>query len=231
MLLQPGDHVLFYGDSITDCGRNRDAAPNDSAGWGFGYAHFCAARLQSEFAEWDLTISNKGVSGNRVYDLEERLERDLLALHPTLVSILIGINDTWRRYDAGVPSPIEEFEASYRRIVTTIQDSGARLVILEPFLLPVSPAERALRDLSPGAAQRLGLTSDRRTWREDLSPRIEACRDVARDVGALYIPLDGLFAQAACRREPAFWLPDGVHPSSAGHALITDAWLSEVVGA
>jgi len=43
------------------------------------------------------------------------------------------------------------------------------------------------------------------------------------------VPLDGLFAAAAAHREPAFWLPDGVHPTPAGHALIAQAWLRTVV--
>jgi lysophospholipase L1-like esterase len=81
-------------------------------------------------------------------------------------------------------------------------------VICEPFLLPIP--------------------DDRIAWREDLDPRIAACRRIAREFDALYLPLDGLFAAAACRQSLAYWLPDGVHPSLAGHAFIADAWINLV---
>lgn len=210
MLVNPNDHVLFYGDSITDTGRVREAAPNDPAGWGRGYAYQVAAQLGSEFADWELTFTNKGISGNRIYDLENRLEEDVLALEPNLVSILIGINDVWRRYDSNLVSDLEEFKASYSRVLTKLAENSINVLILEPFLLPV-PA-------------------DRHKWREDLDPKIDVIRNLAREFGTSYVPLDGLFAAASTRREASFWLPDGVHPSPAGHALIAENYISTVVG-
>jgi lysophospholipase L1-like esterase len=157
----------------------------------------------------DLRITNRGISGNRVYDLESRLQADVVDLKATVVSVMIGINDTWRRYDSKVPSPIPEFEASYRRILQTIvQKLSARLVICEPFLLPIPP--------------------DRVAWREDLDPRIAAVRRLAVEFQATFVPLDGVFAAAACRQEMDYWLPDGVHPTPAGHALIAEEWLAAV---
>jgi lysophospholipase L1-like esterase len=67
---------------------------------------------------------------------------------------------------------------------------------------------------------------DRRAWREDLDPRIAVCRDLAREFGALLLPLDGIFAAASCRQKMEFWAGDGVHPSLAGHALIAQHWHS-----
>ncbi|HEX8465728.1 MAG TPA: GDSL-type esterase/lipase family protein, partial [Abditibacterium sp.] len=145
-----------------------------------------------------------------IYDLEARLDRDVLAIQPDLVSILIGINDTWRRYDSGVESNLDEFTASYRRVLEKLRAAETEIVLLEPFLLPV-PA-------------------DRRAWRNDLNPKIDAIRDLAREFETIYVPLDGIFAAASARREAAFWLPDGVHPSPAGHALIAKAWLDAVIG-
>lgn len=207
MLLQPNDHVLFYGDSITDCGRNSGV----NGGLGAGYAALCAAQLLARFPEYNLTVTNRGISGNRVYDLEARLENDVLSLNPTLVSILIGINDTWRRYDSNKPSPLDDFQSSYRSILISLTETlGARVVICEPFLLPIP--------------------EDRRAWREDLDPRITICRDLAREFSLPYVPLDGIFAAASTRAPLAYWLPDGVHPSLAGHALIAHHWIQAVAG-
>jgi acyl-CoA thioesterase-1 len=206
MPLRKGDHVLFYGDSITDAGRRGE---NNNGGLGHGYAALAAAVCQARYPELDLRFTNTGISGNRVYDLEKRLQADVLGLEPTVVSILVGINDTWRRYDSDLLSPTGEFAACYRRIVrAVVEELAARLVLCEPFLLPTPP--------------------DRQGWREDLDPKIAAVRDLARQFGATFVPLDGLFAAAACRQAMEYWLPDGVHPTPAGHALIAEAWVRAV---
>ncbi|PTY03980.1 GDSL family lipase [Verrucomicrobia bacterium LW23] len=206
MLIQPQDRIVFYGDSITDAGRNREQETH----LGNGYAHFIGARLKAKFPQFDLYTANKGISGNRIYDLEDRLEADVLALKPTLVSILIGINDTWRKYDSGIESPIPAFRAAYARILDRLAAAGSRAVLLEPFLLP-QPADRA-------------------KWREDLDPRITVVRDLAWERRLPLLPLDGLFASAATGTGFPYWLPDGVHPSPAGHGLIAQKWL-ELAGA
>ena len=43
MLLQPNDHILFYGDSITDSGRREKS--NNNSGLGVGYSALIAATL------------------------------------------------------------------------------------------------------------------------------------------------------------------------------------------
>lgn len=207
LCIQPGARILFQGDSITDAGR--DYANDQQLGG--GYPHMVAAWLSARFPALNLTFLNRGISGNRIYDLEARWTDDCIALQPDWLSILIGINDTWRHYDSNLPSPADEFEACYRRLLDRVKaETSARIVLLEPFVLPSLP--------------------DRVTWREDLDPRIAAVRRVAREYQALYIPLDGLFAAASTQREPAFWSGDGVHPSPAGHALISQAWIHAVKG-
>lgn len=198
----PNDLVLFQGDSITDAGRSRE----DDSQMGAGYASLLAAWLSAQWPQGGLRFLNRGISGDRACDLEARWTRDCIDLQPDWVSILIGINDTWRRYDSGTPSDIGAFEQTYERLLTRVRDeSAARVIILEPFVAPVTPEQD--------------------TWREDLDPRIQAVRRVARTFGAFYVPLDGLFAAASVHRGPSFWASDGVHPTPAGHALIAQHWL------
>ncbi|WHY21554.1 SGNH/GDSL hydrolase family protein [Paenibacillus sp. G2S3] len=205
MLFRQNDVILFQGDSITDWGRNYE----DASSLGVGYALMVAARLGHLYPEKNLTFYNRGISGNRAVDLQERWEKDCLNLKPTWVSIYIGINDTWRRFDSGQETTPEQFEAAYRDLIERTQHSlAANLVLIEPFVLPVP--------------------EDRRTWRQDLDPKIHIVRELAREYGALLVPLDGLFAAASVKAEPAYWAPDGVHPSPAGHALIAEAWLKTV---
>jgi lysophospholipase L1-like esterase len=204
-LVEENAVVLFQGDSITDAGRAYCAADD----LGMGYPMLTAAWFSALHPEKQVRFVNRGVSGNRAKDLRARWKSDCLDLRPSWVSILIGINDTWRRYDSQDPTTTGEFEAAYRAILDqTRRALPARLILCEPFLLPVPP--------------------DRLAWREDLDPKIAVVRQLAREFKALLVPLDGIFAQASTRRDPAFWTPDGVHPSAAGHALIAQAWLRTV---
>jgi lysophospholipase L1-like esterase len=205
MPFQKNDIILFQGDSITDCGRNYD----DPSSLGVGYALMAAARLGQQYPEKNLTFINRGINGNRIVDLQERWGKDCLELKPTWVSIYIGINDTWRYFDSGEETTAAKFEASYRDLIERTKSSlDAKLVLIEPFVLPVP--------------------EDRKGWRRDLDPKIHVVRELAREYGAPLVPLDGLFAAASVKAEPTFWAGDGVHPSSAGHALIAEAWMKAV---
>ncbi len=204
-LFHDGDIVLFQGDSITDAGRYRP----DPAHLGEGYAMQAASWFHARYPEIDVRFLNRGISGNRVIDLLERWQEDCLELRPTWISLLIGINETWRRYDNNDPTSTRAYEDAYRRLLDQTGTAlNARLILCEPFVLPV-PA-------------------DRESWREDLDPKIAVVRKLAREYKALYVPFDGVFAQASTQREPAFWAADGVHPSNFGHELMAQTWLRTV---
>jgi len=201
-IFKPDDVVLFQGDSITDVGRSRE----DDSLLGNGYPMMIRAWYFSKFLEDSVTFLNKGISGNRVKDLQARIEKDFIDLKPTWISILIGVNDCWRRYDANDPTSTEEFEDRYRDLLSKLKKNlDARLILCEPFLLHVTP--------------------ERAKWREDLDPKIDVVRELAKEYNALLVPLDSVFSDAAQRRSPEFWSADGVHPTAAGHALIARAWL------
>ena len=205
MNLQSGARVLFQGDSVTDADRDR----GDAASLGRGYPLLVAAHLAATRPELDLSFVNRGISGNRTRDLLARWDEDCLALKPTVLSILIGINNVWRRYDSADPTDPEVFRREYHQLLSRARDGGVEeIIMLEPFLLPVP--------------------EDRRQWRVDLDPKIAVCRDLACEFAALCVPLDGIFNAAATRTGPAYWAPDGVHPSVAGHGLIAESWLAVV---
>lgn len=205
-IFQQGDVVLFQGDSITDCGRNR----SDPADLGRGYAFMAASFFSAQHPELGITFLNRGVGGDRACDMRQRWEEDCIALQPDWVCILIGINDTWRFFDSGKRTTASEFADHYRAMLEDVRTrTQASLILCEPFLLPTP--------------------EDRIAWREDLDQKIHVVRSLAREYGAIYVPFDGLFAQAATRQELAFWAADGVHPTPAGAALMAGAWLSAVM--
>lgn len=200
-MFKPDDVVLFQGDSITDVSRSRE----DDSLLGNGYPMMIRSWYFSKYPEACVTFLNRGISGNRVKDLQARLEKDFIDLRPTWISILIGVNDCWRRYDRNDPTSAEEFEERYRDLLTKIRHNlGAKLILCEPFLLHVTP--------------------ERAKWREDLDPKINVVRKLSREFNTLLVPLDSVFTDAANRRTPEFWSADGVHPTAAGHALIARAW-------
>jgi lysophospholipase L1-like esterase len=202
----PGMTVLFQGDSITDCGRDRGTDD-----LGSGYVHLIEQTLRRQEADSGIRILNRGVSGNRVRDLRARWKADCLDLKPDLLSILVGINDTWRRFDRNDPTTVESFYEDYDAILSATRASlDIPIVICEPFLLPVS--------------------EDRAAWRNDLDPKIHVVRELARRYADAYVPLDGAFAATAVHTDMKSLAGDGVHPTPRGHHLIAQTFCSSVFG-
>lgn len=200
-IIKDNSTVLFQGDSITDCGPYY----KDGNNMWHGYAMIAAALFSALHPEKNINFINRGVSGNRTKDLAARWQKDCVDLKPDVVSILIGINDTWRRYDSNEPTGPEDFEKNYRGILSrTKNELGAKIIMLEPFLLNVS--------------------EEKQTWREDLDIKRKTVKELAKEFEAIFIPLDAIFGKITSR-EPSYWSADGVHPTPAGHALIALEWL------
>src|SRR5258708_5015120 len=112
----------------------------------------------------------------------------------------------WHTYaEDGRVIPAEEYRDGYDRLLAPLADAGTALILIEPFLLPVSAEQRAQRP--------------------DLDEKIWVVRDLAKTYGAELLAADGMFAELAATTGPEYWAPDGVHPSPAGHAAIAEAWL------
>ena len=198
--------IVFIGDSITDAGRREDADGH----LGHGYVRLVSAALA---ARGDARpIINTGISGDRAVDLRARWERDALAHDPELLSVYVGVNDTWRRYDANDPTTAEAFETTYRSLLTDAQERLApRMILVEPFVLPV--------------------TSEQERWgTEDLDAKRAVVAQLAAEFGAAFVPLQSLLLDAAAQRGSgrtghADLADDGVHPTALGSELIAGAWL------
>lgn len=82
--LKAGDRIVFLGDSITQGG----AGPN-------GYVTMIRQALEKKHADLKIEVIGAGISGNKVPDLQRRVDKDVIAKKPTIVFIYIGINDVW----------------------------------------------------------------------------------------------------------------------------------------
>lgn len=181
--------LLFQGDSITDADRNRD----DYHDLGHGYPKDAAKNLKEKFPDTDFEFIDLAISGNQTADLVERLQSDFIDIQPDIVSIHIGINDTWHRAETKDWLSHEEFEKRYRTVLEAIRDkTNAKIVMIEQFLLPAE---------------------DKLFFREDLDPKIQITRKLAREFADVYIPLDGLLASHICNEDWHKLSEDGVHPT------------------
>lgn len=203
-IFKKGQVVLFQGDSITDCGRDRE----DITSLSEGYPGMVAKMYNLLFPDNGVTFINKGISGNRAKDLLERYDVDFKDINPDFISIMIGINDTWRKYDSNDPTSAEEFEDNYRKLLKMIKADmpNCKIMIMEPYVLNSLP--------------------DRAAWREDLNPKILAVRKLAKEYADYYLPLDGLFAKAEVEQYTCQQIsPDGVHPGPIGHSMIAEEYI------
>ena len=139
--------ILFQGDSITDGNRGRSADPNHILG--HGYAFLIAAKYGAAFPEYNYNFINRGVSGNKVTDLQSRWQQDTLDLKPDVLSILVGVNDNF-----GVP--LDQYEQIYDKLLTDTSTMypNLRLVLCEPFTLPVGNIKQNWEAWSAGIKER-----------------------------------------------------------------------------
>lgn len=188
--------LLFQGDSITDAGRNRE----DIHDLGHGYPKYAAKYLAEKYPDIDFEFIDLGISGNQTKDLVERLQADFVDIQPDIVSILIGINDVWHHAGNKDWIPNEIFEERYRTVLKALKEkTNAKIMMLEPFLIPAE---------------------DKLYFREDLAPKIEIVRKLAREYADAYLPTDGLLASAFIGDDPLSYAADGVHPTDKGADFI-----------
>ena len=188
--------ILFQGDSITDAGRDR-ANIHDL---GHGYPLYAAAELRARYPEKEFEFIDLGISGNQTKDLVARLENDFIDIQPDVVSIMIGVNDTWHHAADRSWIPNEVFEERYRTVLSAIKTrTHAKIMMIEPYIVPVE---------------------DKMFFYEDLFPKILIERKLAKEFADVYMPLDGLLAQLAIDRPYSDFSDDGVHPNASGAQII-----------
>lgn len=210
--LKPGDVILFQGDSITDAGREREKQlPNFAGSFGSGYALLAASALLNSTPEKGFQIFNRGVGGNKVYQLSDRWQKDCFDLRPQVLSILVGVNDYWHTLSGKYDGTIEKYESDYRQLLSLTKKMlpDVHLVIGEPFAV-------------------LGCSAVDEKWFPKFDSYREIAKKLAAEFGAVFIPYQSIFNEALNYAPGKYWTPDGVHPSMAGASLMAEAWLKAV---
>lgn len=202
-----GTVVLFQGDSITDCGRDKTRGdPNMAGTLGTGYPLLVASAELAAHSGSGLKFYNRGISGNKVPDLEQRWAADTIALKPDVLSVLVGVNDYWHTKSHGYKGTVADYETRFAALLeaTRRELPAARIVVIEPFVLRCGAIDA--------------------TWFPEFDERRAAAARVARQVKATFVALQDKFTQLAARTSPEYWAADGVHPTAAGHGFIAEQW-------
>ena len=190
--------ILFQGDSITDAGRDY----RNYYDLGKGYPLYAAENLRALFPDKELEFIDLGISGNRTGQLFDRLYSDAISLKPDIISILIGVNDVWHRYNfCHVATTDEQIALNYRTILTELRaKTDAKIVMIAPYILDNE-------EFAP--------------IKEALVPVQGIIRALAKEFADVYIPLDEIFEEALkTQPSPRYYSDDGVHPNENGARFI-----------
>ena len=224
-----GLRVLFIGDSITDGGWGNSggsAKPSDKRNhwdlnhiYGHSYMMLCASHFESLYPEQEYKFFNRGISGDTLRGLVIRCEKDIIALRPDVLSILIGTNDVneYLRQGAIGTFDLKAWESTYRALLDTVRKANpdVKLVLCTPFVARTG---------------KIGQSSDFSLRDSLVAECAGIVRQIATDYRATLVPFDTLFEQLL-REHPVnkgrHWIWDGIHPTPAGHRRMADLWIEQ----
>lgn len=188
--------IVFFGDSITEQG----AAPG-------GYVALIRETMKRRGSATE--IIGAGIGGNKVEQLQARIDADVIAKKPTMVVVYIGINDVWH-WTIGIPgakgSTREQFESGLRAVIAKIQSAGATVVLCTPSVIGEKKAGANPEDAM-------------------LEEYSAISRRVARETGSILCDLRKAFVEHIAKNNPndvdqGVLTTDRVHLNPAGNAFV-----------
>lgn len=207
VILKKNDIILFQGDSITDCYRQRmDAKVNDSKSLGIGYVLYTATMLLAHNPSLNLQIYNRGISGDRTDNLLERWDEDCLQMKPTILSLLVGVNDYLHTLKYGYNGTVLKFRDNYIKILdsTISKFPNIRLVIGEPFYIHSSQEMPE-------------------KWKKFIEYQ-EIVAELSAKYNAVFIPYQKEFDNLCRNSGVKYWTPDSIHPGLPGRFFMAQIW-------
>lgn len=207
MIFEHNSTLLCIGDSITDCGRVRPVGK--SSGLGSGYVNLINALIQAWNPEANLTVLNTGISGDTIRNLKARWQTDVIDLKPDYLSIMIGVNDVWRKFDSpNNPEravPIDEYITTYKELIAGTKDKVKKIILITPFLSEKDKNEPMMNLLLN---------------------YIEAVKEIAKENGFILVDMQEVFDKyLACGMDAKMIAEDRVHPSQTGAMIIAKTFL------
>lgn len=195
--------IVFFGDSITDCDRDR----GDLNSLGNGYVKILADKLRPIYPDTDIELINKGISGDRVQELLARVQTDVLDLKPDAVVIMIGINNVWHKFTHGKELDLAEFEQDLKELITKLKAAGIVVIFLEPFLLPAP---------------------DKLRMRKVFNEELKIIDRVGEEMCDEFVAFDEMFNGLVESIPYTEYSLDGVHPTHRGSRLIANTAIKAI---
>ncbi len=194
--LKQGDRIVFLGDSITAGGERP-----------FGFITLIRNKLKEQKPDLGIEVFNAGISGNKVPDLQRRVDRDVIAKKPTIVFIYIGINDVWHgEHNPANGTPPDKFEAGLKEVIGKIQAAGAKVILCTPSVI-----------------------GEKKNGANKLDAKLDQYADISRKVAAeMKLPLcdlrkafvEYLQANNPEDKDKGILTADGVHLHPSGNELV-----------
>lgn len=206
LMIEPHSKLVMIGDSITDCGRTYPIGEGPER-LGNGYVSLVDGLLRATNPQNPIRVVNMGISGNTVRDLKARWQRDVVALRPDWLAVMIGINDVWRQFDSWQPEAqvaLPEYEATLSDLVANMRPQLKGLVLMTPYFIEPDRSHpmRQMMDAYGTAVQRIA------THQQTLLVDTQATFDALTH----YLP-------------PHALAHDQIHPNLTGHLALAQAFL------
>ncbi len=195
--------IIFFGDSITDCERDR----SDPKSLGNGYVKVLADKLLPIYPDTDIELINKGISGDEVCDLLARVQKDVIDLKPDAVVIMIGINNTIHKFKYGKELNFAQFRSDLIMLLKKLKEAGIVIIFLEPFLM---------------------RAPDKLRMRKLFDKELEIINEVCLKLCDEFVAYDEMFNGLSVSIPYTEYSLDGVHPTHRGSRLIADTAIKAI---
>lgn len=209
---EQGLRFLFQGDSITDGNRGRNEDPNHILGHGYVFA--IGSRIGADFPQASFSFYNRGISGNKVPDLEKRWQEDALDLKPDVLSLLVGINDVGAIVSKNPEAKtLAQFESGYRGLLAQCKEQNPDILFVLglPWVFPVGVRKENFK-----------------LWQDETFARSDVVKEIAKDYDAVLVDFPKVFEKAKKEAPIDYWVWDGIHPRVFGHELMAREWIRQV---
>lgn len=187
--------IVCFGDSVTGVYYH--------TGGRRAYTDMVGIALKKSYPNADITMVNAGISGHNTENALARIEKDVLAHNPTLVTVMYGLNDM-------VGVPIEKYRENLKTIIAKCRERGAEVLLCTPNNV---------------------ITTDRRPSTR-LEEYCNAVREVGQSenvpVCDCYQQMQELREQDALNWR--MLLSDEIHPNMAGHKRMAEMIARSICG-
>jgi lysophospholipase L1-like esterase len=211
MLIEKGTKLVMVGDSVTDAERKRPVGEGRGDDIGRSYVALVNALFTAACPQERIRVMNMGIAGDTSRSLLERFQSDVLDLEPDWLTIMIGVNDVWRQFDAPLQPEIhvypDEYEANLVRMLEMCQGQVKQVVLFTPVFMEINRSDE---------------------MRGMLDSYSDIVRRTASRYGALLVDVQGAYDDVFGHMHPMNIAWDRVHPNMTGHMIIARAFLKSV---